>query len=393
MGWVRQRGYGVPRPLVVLFRKGWGQCNPAGGAPASMLRLLSVFGLVAAVTACQNEVEEQKLSMSDKALFTVSTASVEVREWPLVYLSTGSVVAKNSLQLASRITGYIDHIEVDEGDWVEPGEVLVSIDATQVEAAIQRAEAALVSAQAELEDARGDLRRYRALSATQALAEDKIRDAVIRRTKAEAALTQAQVDLAAKRQALRYVQLSSPARAQVRERFSDQGDLARMGETILSLDMVDALEVEVYLPVSLLDRVKRGDRVEVVTPSAAQPIVTEVSAVVRAADRATHRSKVRIALPANHNLFPGVSVRARFVLGQEAVLTLPAAAVVARAGIEGLFVVEGGKTVRFRSVRTGRVWLAYREVLAGAEAGWAVVIDPPPALRDGDRVEGLVDGR
>ena len=339
------------------------------------------------ITACQDGTSDALPASHDSPTYNLTTATIEKQELPLIYPVPGTIVAKTHLQVASRITGYIDHIAVDEGDQVEPGAVLVRIDGTQVEAAIRGAEAAIASAQAELADAKDDLKRYRALSKTRALAEDELRDAVVRQTKAEAALAQVQAELEAKRQDRRHIQLTSPVRAQVRERLRDQGDLASAGEPILRLDVLSPLELEVYLPSSQIESVTHGQKVDVFIQSESRPVVGEVVRIVRSADSVTRRCKVRIALPGNHALSPGQFARAHILLGQETVTTVPVSAIVERAGIEGVFVVKEDGAVRFRSIRTGKQWQDDREVLAGVEAGLPVVLNPPLRLRDGERIK------
>jgi RND family efflux transporter MFP subunit len=350
------------------------------------LRILA-FASVLMLTACQDDQPNRSSSNRTANTHSVLIEKVEQRSLPVIYPVPGTIVAKDHLQVASRITGYIDHIDVEEGDLVEPGAVLVRIDGTQVEATIRGVEAAIVSARAELQDAKGDLKRYRALSKTQALAEDQIRDAEVRRTKAKAALAQAQAELEAKQQDLRHIHLTSPVWAQVRERLRDQGDLASAGEPILRLDVLSSMELEIYLSSSQIGSITKGQKLDVFVQSSSHPITGEVMRIVRSADSVTRRSKVRIALPNNHGLSPGQFARAHILLGQEMAPAVPVSAIVERAGIEGVFVVEGNDTARFRSIRTGKLWQDYREVLAGVEAGLSVVLKPPVRLRDGDRIK------
>ena len=164
-------------------------------------------------------------------------------------------------------------------------------------------------------------------------------------------------------------------------------DLASAGEPILRLDVLSPLELEIYLPSSQIGSVTQGQKVNVFVHSDSRPLVGEVVRIVRSADSVTRSCKVRIALPDNIELSPGQFARAHILLGHEAVITVPVSAIVERAGIEGVFVVKEDATVRFRSIRTGKHWQDYREVLAGVEAGLPVVLDPPPRLRDGERIK------
>lgn len=345
------------------------------------------FICVLLLAACQDGQPNQPPTERVVNTYSALTETVEERAFPIILSVPGTIVAKEHLQVASRITGYIEQIGVDEGDLVEPESVLVRIDGTQVEAAIRGVEAAIVSARAELQDAKDDLKRYRALSKTQALAEDQIRDALVRRTKAEAALAQAQAELEGKRQDRRHVQLTSPVRAMVRERLRDRGDLATAGEPILRLDVLNTLELEVYLSSTQMGSVTKGQNIDVFVQSDSRPITGEVTRIVRSADSATRRSKVRIALPNDNSLSPGQFARAQFLLGDKQAPAVPVSAIAERAGIRGVFVVSEEGTARFRSIRTGKRWQEYSEVLAGVNAGLSVILNPPRQLKDGDRIK------
>jgi RND family efflux transporter MFP subunit len=353
-----------------------------------IIRVLA-FILMVVLAGCQDR--QPSNSPVDPAVhtYTASIGKAEERSLPVIYSVPGTIVAKNNLQVASRITGYIDHIDVDEGDLVEPGAVLVQIDGAQIEAAIRGLESAIVAARAEFQDARGDLKRFRTLSKTQALAEDQIRDALVRQTKAEAALAQAQAALDAKQQDLRHIHLTSPVRALVRERLLDRGDLATAGKPILQLDVLNTMELEVYLSSSQIGSISKGQNVDVFIQSDAEPITGEVTRIVRSADSATRRSKVRIALPDSKRLSPGLFARTHILLGHKAALTVPDSAIVERAGIEGVFAVTEDGTARFRSIRAGKHWQGYREVLAGVDAGLSVVLNPSHRLKDGDRIKRI----
>lgn len=351
-----------------------------------MIRLLCLFVTSLLLGGCQDGPSSQPPLPGGVKHYKLATAVVEQRLLPIIHPVPGTVVAKEQLQLASRITGFIERITVDEGDLVEPGAILVKIDGAQIEAAIRGVEAMIRSARVELDDAKNDLQRFRTLSDSRVLSEDQLRDAVVRQTKAEAALAQAQAELEVKQQDLRYIQLVSPVRAQVRERLSDPGDLATAGAPILRLDVLSTLELEVYLSASQVGQVSKGKKVEIFFPSDSGAIPGEVSRIVRSADNVTRRSKVRITLPDDPRLSPGQFARANFQFGQEKVPMVPLPAIVERAGIQGVFVVSDDRKVRFRSIRIGKVWQGYGEILAGLDVKTEVVLDPPARLRDGNRI-------
>jgi len=366
----------------------WG--SPVPEAPARAL--CAVLGLGLALAGCHPEAEQAQ-PRQPPPVHRLAVWRVEVRPLPLVYPAPGSVVARERLEVASRITGFIRRVTVQEGEVVAAGQVLVELDDAAVEAAARGAEASLTSARADLEDARGDVERYRRLVQTQALAEDALRDARVRLARAEASVAQAAAELAARQEDRGHTRIVSATGARVRERLRHPGDLVTAGTPILRLDVLATLELEVFLPASRVEALAPGLAVPVEVESAPGAIEGWVASVVRSADPVTRRCKVRVALPEDPGLMPGQFARAVFPLEARPAVAVPDRAVTERAGIPGVFVVDEAGTARFRSVQLGRGAEGYRELLAGLAPGATLVLDPPATLADGHRVEASVDGR
>ena len=338
-----------------------------------------------ALSACEDgDLTDQ--SNKNYTIHDVVVSKAEQQTLPVILPVPGTVVSKDRLKVASRITGFIEQITVDEGDIVKPGDVLVEIDNAQVEAAIKGADAAVLAAKANLLDAKGDVKRIGKLVQSKTVAEDDLRNAKVRQAQAEAALAIAEAEVIAKRQDRRYSRIISPVHAQVRERLRDPGDLAAAGEPILQLDVLGAMELEIYLPSTSISNVSIGQNVNVQIEYCCNLVESKITSIVRSADEVTRRYKVRLLLPPDENLTPGQFGQAQFVLRDETVIVIPVSAITERAGIEGVFVTDTSNTLRFRSVRLGKSWQGLREVLAGLEPDTLVVTNPSTALRDGDVV-------
>lgn len=347
-----------------------------------------MMGLITA--GCQNNQSSETSSRKKQKIHHVSLARAERQTLPVIYSVPGTIVPKERLQVTSRLNGIIEAIHVDEGDVVEPGMILVEIDDTQIKARILRAQASLSSVLAEKRDADEDVKRFQALAKTQALAQDQLRDALVRKTQAEAAVAQARAELEAARKERRYAQLISPSRAQVRERVQDPGELATTGTPILYLDVLGPMELEIFLPSSRIDAVTLGQVVDVYLQSNDAPLSGKIGSIIYSADKITRNCKIKITLPTNRRLTPGQFAQAHIKLGNNSAILLPESAVTKRAGIGGVFIVDGAGTARFRSVRIGRVWQDKHEVLAGVDSGMLVILDPPPGIREGDKIEQAV---
>ncbi len=328
-------------------------------------------------------------SINGQAIHAVSLSKIKQQTLPIILPVAGTVVSKERLKVASRITGFIETITVDEGDIVKPGDTLVEIDNAQIEAAIKGADAAVLAAKADLLDANGDVNRIKKLVKAKTMAEDDLRNAEVRRAQVVATLAIAKAELVAKRQERRYSHIKSPVHAQVRERLRDPGDLAATGDAILQLDVLGDMELEVYLPSTSIGNISVGQSVKVKVKAGDKLLLATVSSIVRGADEVTRRYKVKLLLPPNDRLTPGQFGLAQFVIGEKQVIVVAVSAITERAGIEGVFVKDSLNKLRFRSIRLGKSWQtnslqAVREILAGLEIGMVVVTNPSVLLREGD---------
>jgi Multidrug resistance efflux pump len=75
------------------------------------------------------------------------------------------------VQISSRLSGYIRHLDLREGQAVKAGQLLFEVDPTDVQAQVQQAQAGLAEAQSNLSDARSNYGRFKALYAQQAIPE------------------------------------------------------------------------------------------------------------------------------------------------------------------------------------------------------------------------------
>jgi multidrug efflux pump subunit AcrA (membrane-fusion protein) len=96
------------------------------------------------------------------------------------------------------------------------------------------------------------------------------------------------------------------------------------------------------------------------------------------ADARTHSTQVRVTIPANQKgVYPGMFVRAHFVVGKASRLLVPASAVVRRSEVVAVYVVDDKGAAKLRQVRLGEVSGENEvEVLVGLNPGENVALDP-----------------
>ena len=102
--------------------------------------------------------------------------------------ATGYVVAQRKAAIATKATGRLEWLGVQEGSIVKAGEVIARLESADVAASAEQAAANVLSAKAELDNARVDLDRARDLSLKKFVSKSVLDQAQARFNKAQAAV-------------------------------------------------------------------------------------------------------------------------------------------------------------------------------------------------------------
>jgi RND family efflux transporter MFP subunit len=312
---------------------------------------------------------------------------------PLEYTAVGSVVSDQRVEVASRLSGYIRDILVQEGDRVRRGQLLARLDAADVEGGIRQGQAAGGAAEAALRDAQIDLERFQRLFERGSVSDNELRKVRLKFEAAREARNQARagLDMALAQRA--YAEITSPVDGVVVARHKRTGDLAVPGTPLLTLESGRGLLFETFVAEGQVATIAVGKPVQVSIDGLPAPLQATVSRVVRSGDPVSRSYQVKIALPESAGLMPGMFGRAAFALGTSPAPLVPRRALVERGGLTGVFVVDGEGRAGFRWLRIGREWPEQVEVNAGLAADERFVAAPVPALRDGDLVTAAKEAR
>src|SRR5262245_21471726 len=229
--------------------------------------------------------------------------------------------------IASPVQGIIERVAVDRGDLVREGTILVTLESSMERAAVAVARAraeqrsGLMSAQTRLDFG---IRRYDRtvdMFKKDLVPIKEMDEAETAKVLAEHGLLEAQeneriakLELERAQAALALRTIRSPLTGVVTERTQAPGELATDKGPVLKLARIDPLLVEVFVPVSMLGRIRTGMKADV-TPEAPvnTPREAAVTVVDRVVDAASGTFGVRLELPNPDNQLPGgLKCRVRF---------------------------------------------------------------------------------
>ena len=375
--------------------------------------LLPLFASIAMLSGCGGTKPHPKAASAPPAI-AVQTATVSKQQWPDVYEATGTVRARTAAVLSSKVMAYVRQVAVQVGDRVQEGQLLVTLDAQDLDTKVRSAEAAeaevmsavpeadsgVAGAKANLDLAQSTFQRMQELASRKSISSQEFDEASARLKAAQAAYEMARAkrgQLDSKRASVQqeirgasimrdYTRISAPFSGVVTAKSVEPGNLAAPGAPLLTVEREGAYRLEASVDESRLPFVKAGQAVDVALESLDRRFTAHVSEIVPSVDAASRTYIVKIDLPAMPNLRSGMFGRAMFPLGTRKVATIPPPAMVEHGQLQSVFVIEDG-CARTRLITTGERRQSAVEVLSGLSEGEKLVSPVPAGLSDGARVE------
>lgn len=302
----------------------------------------------------------------------------------------GVVEAVRQTVVAAQVQGAVIALEVQAGDAVRQGQVLLRIDAREALQNGAASEAQVQAARSALEVASRDYARQRQL-----LSQKYISQAAFDRYEAQFRATSAQLKAQVAQAGAAHIQsnfyvVRAPYTAVVAEVPVMLGDMAMPGRPLLTLYDPARLRVTATLPQSALGALEAAGaatqaRVELpALPGERRWLAHAALQVLPTIDAGTHSAQVRVDLPPGIKaVVPGMFARVWLPSGAAvgARVYVPASALVRRAEMTGLYVLDGRGRPLLRQVRLGRAQEGTVEVLSGVHAGERVALDPQAAAK------------
>jgi membrane fusion protein (multidrug efflux system) len=277
----------------------------------------------------------------------VTAAIASDREHRRTTTSIGTVLALRSITLQNEIAGTVERVHLTPGQIVEPGAVLVALDAS-----VERAELQAQEAQAAL--AKTTLARLEKLRTHQATSQEEV-------DQARAQYDVAQAEMARTRALIAKKVIRAPFRARVGIADVHIGQYLNEGAELTTLQGVaEAVHVDFTVAQRVAAGLKVGDSVGVYAGNDNSPIPARIVAVDARVDPNTRNATVRARLTGSVTPAPGASVRVLVPVGPlDTVVSVPVNAL--RKGPQGdhVFVIEpdsaGKPRAHVRTVQSGPV--------------------------------------
>ena len=378
------------------------------------------------------------LKQRDTAI-VVSTEKVFRDDITQTVTGNGRIYPATEVKISARVSGKIVSLDVDEGDSVKAGQVLVRLERDQYVASLEKAKSALLEARANLTLAESALRRTQELYQRNLASRADLDEAQAKYDQALSRVQQAEASVKEAEDALRKTVLVSPIAGVVIQKNKEVGEIALgsqfQEDVILVVADLSTMEARVEVNENDIINVNPGDtalvEIDAFPDSLFPGVVTEISNSAKTQGAGTVEEvtnfEVKIRLFSRLPDFrPGMSAMAEIATEtHKNVLNVPIQSVTVRERqevfpemsakelntarqrekkrgrkakkykreddlVEVVFVVKDG-VVHIKPVKLGISDDNYYEVLSGLQEGDEVVTGPfrvlSKVLKDGDRVK------
>lgn len=348
-------------------------------------------------SAAESTAQGPRMGGSFMGAVPVNAQQVRLDRFAVQLRALGTVTPWNAVSVTSQVSGELDKVLFDEGQFVEQGTLLAQIDPRNFQAALLQAEGALQETRAQLASAELDLKRYQGLYKEDSVARQTLeqQQAMVAQYKGTLKVREAQRDAA--RLDVEHTQITAPISGRLGLRAVDAGNYVSAASTeLVTITQDDPIAVSFTIPEHELQAVLQAyrqeqplkvqawnrDETELLAEGVLDSIDNQVDVTTGSV-----RLKARFANP-EQVLFPNQFVNVHLqVTVHDAALILPADAI--QFGTNGRFVwqIQDDDTVVIQPIEIITSDGTSSMLRSGLAAGDWVVVEGVDRLRSGSKVE------
>lgn len=324
---------------------------------------------------------------------TVTVATPLVRSEAEWSEQSGRFVAAQMVDVRPRISGYLAAVHFKDGQYVEKGQLLFTIDPLPFQARADRARAELAQADARLDRARSELKRADTLRAADAISTEEFDSRKEAQAQAIAAKAAAQAALQGETLDLGYTRVYAPISGRISDRRVDPGNLVANGETVLTqIVSVDPIHFEFSAPSEALPPQVAGQTWKALVKLEGETAFThagQIDFIDNRIDVGTGALRGRVVLANPQGIFtPGQFGRVRVLFGAaKPTVFVPDAAIGSDQSRKFVLVVSKAGVVEYRQIQVGAQVGDLRVVRSGLGADDRVVVRGVQMARPGQTVK------
>ncbi|MEZ4854335.1 efflux RND transporter periplasmic adaptor subunit [Flavobacterium sp.] len=308
--------------------------------------------------------------------------------------ASGKIEAENSANLSTRMMGYVTKVNVKVGQSVNQGQLLVSINNTDLQAKKAQVDASIIQAQAGYNNAKKDYDRFVNLFAQQSASQKELDDMTARFEMAKAGLEAAKQMRNEISAQFAYSNITAPFSGVITNTFVKEGDMANPGMPLVSIEGAKKMQVTAMVSETDIASIVKGMKVKVLVKSISKEINGIVSEVSLSAKNTGGQYLVKIDLDKSEaKILSGMFVNVQFPIEKNVntaasdMVLVPESALVKQGQLTGIYTVGSNNTAILRWLRLGKTFGNQVEVLSGLNNKEQYIVSAEGKLFNGAKIQ------
>ena len=317
----------------------------------------------------------------------VEVKTIDTGNYSKFFSTSGKVEAVNSANISTRMMGYVEKIHVKVGQRVIKGQLLLSINSSDLAAQRAQVSSKITEANSALESAERDFNRVTALYKKQSVSEKELDDATTYYNMTKARLAQVQNRKGEVDAQFSYTNIRAPFSGVVTNKFINLGSMANPGVPLMSIESEGQFQVMTRVSESEIANIKLNSEVEVTVKAIEKTVKGKVLEISASGINTAGQYEVKILLSSEPiNVFSGMFASVAFPKSEdieESLVLIDRSALITRGQLTGLYTVSQSNTALLRWIRVGRSYGSKVEVLSGLTFGESYIVSSKGKLFNG----------
>lgn len=340
------------------------------------------------LAGCKEKVKPGTAEINRKAVTGVSVTEVRQSEVNDYYETSGTVRAKTVSVISSRVMGTVTALMVKEGDRVNAGQTLMTIDDRDMAERVKAADKALEAAKLNKSLADTTYKRYKEIYDERALTQQEMDQVETQKKVAEAEYERAKAMLAEAQVSHGFTKITASTSGIVTEKRIDRGSMATPGTPLLTIEDISSFRVDLNVDERLSGKLKIGTPVDIFIDSTGQQIKGKITELVPSIDSMSRTFLAKVDIGGT-GLKNGLYARAKISVGTKQAIIIPKAALVEKGQLTGVYAVDEKGVVIYRLVRVGKEYDNNLEVLSGINPKDKIITDGVDRAADGGILQNV----
>lgn len=355
----------------------------------NIFKILTLASFLTLTYSCSESEHREKKTL---APISVEVETIEGGLSNKYVTASGKIEAKNSVNISTRMMGYITSIKVKTGQKVSKGQLLATINNTDLVAKKAQVEASILQAEAAYNSAKKDYDRFVILYNQKSATQKELDDITTHFEMAKAGLEAAKQMKNEVMAQFSYTNLTAPFSGTITGAYAKEGDMANPGMPILSMEGNTQLQAKVMVSESDISLIKKGLEAEVLVKSLDKKLQAKVIEVSSSALNTGGQYIVKLDLEnADKTILSGMFINVVFPIEKNKnslseMVLLPTSAIVEYGQLQGVYAVTEDNIAILRWLRLGKNYGNEVEVLSGLAPGEKYVTSAQGKLFNGASV-------